>query len=230
MAEHTTLDSAVHRQILLHVIEQGRAPNVEELATLLSCSTADAEESLHRLHDNHALVLHANRRDVWIIHPFALFPTGFWVTSSEGNWWGNCAWCSLGIAAILESDVVITTNIGGENRQIEIHVRDGQVVERDLVVHFSVPLAHAWDNVVYYCTTVLVFERAGDVPRWCAAHGIAQGAIVPIEQALSLARAWYGRHLAPDWKKLTATEASAVFAGAGLIGPFWSVAPSADRF
>jgi hypothetical protein len=230
MAEHTPFDSVVHRQILAHVIEHGRAPGIEELTKAAGGSAEEVQQSLERLHDNHALVLHANRRDVWIIHPFALFPTAFWVSSDRGRWWSNCVWCSLGVVAILGSDATITTNIAGENRQIDVHVRGGEVVERDLLVHFSVPVARAWDNVVYYCSTVLVFESTPDVDRWCGEHGIARGEVVPITQAWDLAKAWYGNHLAADWKKFSAAEASAVFASVGLTGPFWSVAPSAERF
>ncbi|CAF4193755.1 unnamed protein product, partial [Rotaria sordida] len=53
-----------------------------------------------------------------------LSPTNFWVESAKGQWWGNCAWCSLGIAAIINEDVTITTTLGGESKQIKFAIKD----------------------------------------------------------------------------------------------------------
>ena len=46
-----------------------------------------------------------------------------------------------------------------------------------------------------------------------------------VTQCWELARAWYGRRLDADWRRRTPDEASAVFAGLGLSGPFWRLAP-----
>jgi hypothetical protein len=230
MAEHTDLDALVHHRILSHILDHGHAPDLPELAAALGSTDAAVEASLRRLAENHGLVLHPSSSRIWVIHPFALQPTPFWVSSARGAWWGNCAWCSLGIAALASGDVTIATYLGAEQERIEIHVRDGAVVEDELVVHFSIPVARAWDNVFYYCATVLVFRSEADIDRWCAQHRIDKGAIVPIRQAWELARAWYGNHLAPDWRKWTPAEAQSIFDGAGLTGSFWRVDQTAERF
>lgn len=230
MAEHTALDSRVHQGILERVIATGHAPETAELARALACSVEEIEAALRRLHENHGLVLHPGSTRVWVIHPFALWPTSYWVTSKRGEWWGNCAWCSLGIAALLGEDTTIATSVGAHAEPIEILVRDGEVVEPELLVHFPLPVSRAWENVLFYCGTVLVFRSEAEIESWCARHGIARGAIVPIGQVWDLAREWYGRHLAPDWRKWSAREAQAIFERAGLRGEFWRVAGGEERF
>jgi hypothetical protein len=145
------------------------------------------------------------------------------VAGSRHGWWAPCIWCGLGIAALVREDVVIHSRLGGEVEGIDLHVRQGAVVQDDMVVHFAVPPRNAWDNVHYYCSTVLAFESESQVEAWSIRHGIPKGAVVPISQVMSLATAWYGGHAAPDWKKWSIDQARAIFARAGLTGPFWDL-------
>ncbi len=60
--------------------------------------------------------------------------------------------------------------------------------------------------------------------RWCAAHGRSVGAVISLEIAWALARAWYADRLDRRWRRRTVPEAQAVFAELGLTDPFWSLA------
>ncbi|MFX0073392.1 MAG: alkylmercury lyase family protein [Candidatus Hermodarchaeota archaeon] len=219
MSQLTDFDSLVHHTILKHIIDYGYDPDVLKLSQLLNSSEKIVKDSLDRLVDNHGIVLHPNSYDIWVVHPFALWPTLFWVTSNRGSWWGNCAWCSLGIAALLKEDTEISTRIGGHDEPIEINVVNGEILESDLVVHFSIPVKHAWDNVFYYCGTVLVFRSEDQVDQWCEAHRKNKGVVIPIKTTWELAKKWYGNHLAPDWKKWTVKEAQEIFTSMNLTIP-----------
>lgn len=227
----TAFESRVHHTILSHLVDVGYAPTIDELAMELDETRASTEAALQTLESHHGLVRHPHNGEVWVIHPFATAPTLFWVTSNgpgAGAYWGNCAWCSLGIAALLLGETTISTRLGGHNEEIEIHVRDREVVEDDLLVHFAVPPANAWDNVHYTCDTILVFDSAAAIDEWCEQHGIEKGAVVPIAQVWELAKRWYGCHLDKDWQKWTAAEARAIFEEVGLTGEFWAL-PSVDE-
>jgi hypothetical protein len=52
---------------------------------------------------------------------------------------------------------------------------------------------------------------------------MARGAVVALEQVWTLARLWYEDRLDPEWRRPTPEEATAKFATAGLIGPFWAL-------
>lgn len=228
-SEHRPIDSRVHRAVLAAIVASGRAPDVAELASTLGVPAAEARAALRRLAENHGLVLHPASDRVWMAHPFALSPTGVWVEGRERGWWAACPWCALGIAALV-GDVTIHARLGGEAQEVRIVVRDGAARPDELLVHFALPPRRAWENVLHYCATVLPFRSEAAIDAWCARHGQPRGAAVPLATVQRLARAWYGGHLAEDWRKWTAAQARTIFEQVGLVGPFWALEAESGRF
>lgn len=212
------------------IIAVGYAPTSEQLSETFGVSRSTVVESLGLLHEYHGVVLHPHNAEVWVIHPFSLAPTNFYVRSARGAWWGNCAWCPLGVAALLNEDVTITTTIGGQDTQVTLHIRDGQLNRDDLFIHFPIPMRNAWKNVIYTCSTMLVFEHTEQVHAWSHRHGIPVGDIQPVATIWSFAQRWYGNHLDPNWKKWTSAEAKAMFTTFGLTSDIWSLEAKATRF
>jgi len=205
-------------------------PSHEELQARLGVSESELDRAFDALSDEHGVVLHPGTRRVWAIHPFSLAPTPFVVESGSKKWWGNCAWCSLGIAALAGGSCDITTTLGAEGEQVRVTVADGRLSRSDLVVHFPIPMTRAWDNVVYTCSTMLMFRDAAQVADWSARHQIPQGDIQPVTKALELATRWYGSYLRPDWTKRSVAEARAVFRELGLVHPVWDLPAQDGRF
>ena len=108
--------------IIKRIIDNGFAPTVSELSGIFNVDKNEVINGLINLQEYHGVVLHPHEPKVWVIHPFSLAPTNFYIKSKKGEWWGNCAWCSLGIAALLNDDLKITTTIGAETKQIEINI------------------------------------------------------------------------------------------------------------
>lgn len=228
--------AALHHAILSTIVETGAAPMSAELAERFGVGRDTVVEGLRALEVAHGVVLHPHTPEVWVAHPFATAPTPFTVRTGTRVWWGNCAWCALGVAHLVggvgePAPVTITTTLGGEDEQVTLRVEpDGTSADDDFVVHFPVPMRHAWDNVVYTCSVMLLFASADDVDRWCARHRVARGDVQPVGTVRRFAADWYGRHLDPDWRKWTTDEAAAIFARHGLRGPIWDVDASGGRF
>src|SRR5271165_5552238 len=163
----TELDCRVRSVINQYIVDRGYAPEVAEVAQRLALPEADIAAAYHHLAEEHGLVLHPNSTRIWVAHPFALSSTSFWVTSGSQGWWGNCGWCALGIAAMLgRTEVTIHTVWGGEHSPFTLHVRNGELVERDWYLNFCVPAAHLWDNVIYTCTMQLLFPSEAAIKAW----------------------------------------------------------------
>ena len=222
--------SSLHHALIKGIIDKGYAPSNVELAELLDAQVSEIEKALIHLQDYHGVVLHPNDTKVWAIHPFSLSPTNFYVTSSKGEWWGNCAWCSLGIAALVKDDVKITTTLGAEKQQVEINIIDGTIQEKDYFVHFPIKMKEAWDNVIYTCSTMLLFKNEESVDVWCEKHNIPKGDIQPIEKIWNFSKKWYGNHLKEDWIKWTMDEARDMFREFQLNHPIWDLGSSNERF
>ena len=225
------LDNAgLHYHILSHIVKTGRAPTIEELQLAFGQSADSVIAALHELQAYHGVVLHPGSSEVWVMHPFATAPTNFWIESASGGWWGNCAWCSLGAAALLDEDVRITTTLGGESRQVVVEIKDGQVVNDNLFIHFPIPMSKAWDNVIYTCSTMLMFSSENEVDLWCRRHGLAKGDVQPIAKIWEFSKAWYGNHLNPDWVKWTVDDARDLFQRFGLTDSIWEMPSAEGRF
>ena len=220
----------LHYTILKGIIDQGFAPSISSMCEALDASEQEIIDGLYALQEYHGVVLHPNEPKVWVIHPFSLAPTNFYVSAKSGAWWGNCAWCSLGVAALVNEDVQITTTVGAETKQVKINIIDGEVQEQDFYIHFPIPMKNAWDNVIYTCSNMLIFEDEDQVKNWSSKHNIPLGDIQPINKIWQFSKDWYGNHLNPEWKKWTVEEAKQLFTLHGLTNDTWNLGDSKERF
>ena len=222
--------SSLHHHIMSHIVSRGFAPRIAEMQAVFEVTQEAIVTALQALQEYHGVVLHPNSSEVWVMHPFATTATNFWIQSGSQSWWGNCAWCSLGAAALLDRDLTITTTLGGEGRQITIAIMDGQVMNQNLFVHFPIPMQKAWDNVIYTCSTMLMFDSEAEIDAWCERHHISKGDVQPIEKIWQFSRVWYGNHLDENWQKWTVEEAIAIFQRFELDHPVWDMPSGGERF
>jgi hypothetical protein len=223
-------NSTLHCFIMRHIVDRGYAPKIADIARQFHIPVEVAIESLRQLQDDHGVVLHPQSNEVWIMHPFSTAPTNFWIQSKTGSWWGNCAWCSLGAAALLDEDLTITTTLGAEATQCVVSIQGGVIQHESLYIHFPIPMMEAWDNVIFTCSTMLLFESESDIDEWCVRHGMKKGDVQPIHTIWEFSKVWYGNHLNPDWKKWTVDEAKAIFQQFGLVSDIWKMPESTSRF
>lgn len=223
-------NAQLHYALIKRIIDQGFAPSNPELAESLGVTEGEIEAGLYQLQEYHGVVLHPHAPQIWVIHPFSLSPTNFYVESRSGAWWGNCAWCSLGVAALIGEDCTIRTTLGAEGKPLTLHIGDGEIQGTNHFIHFPIPMQNAWDNVIYTCANMLVFESATQVDDWCARHRIPRGDLKPITKIWAFSKQWYGNHLNPEWEKWTMEEAKNMFVKFGLTDPIWQLEDSGERF
>lgn len=222
--------STLHHVIIDTILSRGSVPSADELAERFGVTRYRIGEALHDLAEYHGVVLHPGSDEIWVAHPFSAAPTSFLVRAGAREWWGNCAWCSLGVVELAGGTATITTALGAVGRQVIVRIEAGRILDRDYVVHFPVKMMNAWNNVVFTCSMMLLFEDEAAVEIWCAKHGKTKGDVRPVEQIWGFAREWYGRHREPDWVKWTQEEAAAMFARHGLTGPIWELSVGSGRF
>jgi hypothetical protein len=130
-------------------VELGRAPSAEEAAAAANLRRTEVEEGWRRLHDEHALVLHAQTAEIYMANPFSAVPTAHRVEAAGRWWYGNCAWDAFGICAALHVDGRIETSCPDCGAPIAVEVRGERPDDESLFFHCLVPAAHWWDDVAF---------------------------------------------------------------------------------
>ncbi len=222
--------STLHYHIMKSLVDAGTAPSIKDIAEKFGRSANEIATALEDLQEYHGVVLHPKSKEVWVMHPFSTAPTNFFIKSADCCWWGNCAWCSLGAAALLKRDLTITTTSGAEAKQLTLQIKNGQLDNPKLLVHFPIPMLQAWDNVTYTCSNMLLFESEAEIIDWCKRLKMAVGDIQPIENIWQFSKVWYGNHLREDWHKWSIEEASTLFKQFGLKGRIWDIPSVSGRF
>ena len=223
-------DSLLHHQIVTTFIKEGHAPTNTQLAQRLAASVDDIESGLLRLGASHGVVLHPDRCELWVVHPFSMSPTHTWVQTKASGWWAPCMWCALGIAALVKGELTIHTRIGGEREPVQIDVVDGVPLQTGLCVHFPDPPRKAWNNVHHFCARLLPFRSQEEVADWTKRHQLPLGEVMPITQLAELARRWYSHHADADWVKWTPAQAQEIFQSIGLVSDFWRLDASTEHY
>ena len=146
--------SAVDRDVRRHVYrilrDSARAPSTAETAEALQATPDEVAASYRRLHDAHMLVLHEGSDAIRMGLPFAAGPSPFEVAIDDRRWWANCAWDGYGVIAALGAEQgSIRTTCPDCHEPITLEVDHGEAVGADGLVHFLVPAARWWDDVVF---------------------------------------------------------------------------------
>jgi hypothetical protein len=223
--------SRLHYELVHGLVEQGACPTNAELSKTLGLSESEVEGQLRELAAIHGVVLHPHVCAPWVIHPFSTTPTLNWVAGDRGSWWAPCVWCAIGVAVVVGGRTTIHTRFGAESEPLVIDLEDGRLVRGEGIwVHFAIPPAHAWDNVHQHCSMVLPFRTTADIEKWCGRHGVRMGQAVRLTQVAKLARAWYGSHSSPEWKKWSVADAQEIFTQVGLTSDFWKLEAKEGKF
>lgn len=142
-------DASVRRHIYETIIETGSPPSVAVTSDALDAAEPDIVKAYRRLHDAHTIVLVTDTLDIRMAMPFAAARTPFGVHSGDRTYYANCAWDALGVAAALHREAVVRTACPDCDEPLRIAVVNGAVPAEGYVVHFAVPAADWWKNIVF---------------------------------------------------------------------------------
>jgi hypothetical protein len=145
----TEFDLKIRYQIYRFFADQYRAPSYQEIAVLLNADKEEVRDSFHKLHERHMIFLEYGVDTIRMANPFSAIPTKFKVKSGQKEWWANCAWDSLGIAAALKIDVQIQAYYPDIQGTVELRMENGMVDGKNHVVYFPLPFSQWYDDLVF---------------------------------------------------------------------------------
>jgi Alkylmercury lyase len=148
--EWMDFDTAVKMNIYETIARTTQAPTAAEVAESFGTSPEEVEAAFERLHTKRLLVPEpGNPSRIRMAPPFSGVETSFRVNVQDKVYDANCAWDALGIVAALQADAMIEASDGYSGEPMMLEVRNGQPVPQSCVIHFAVPAAQWWDDIIY---------------------------------------------------------------------------------
>ena len=143
-------DTAVKMSVYETLAQTGRAPTSADVAGALGTAPAEVEAAFERLHAKRLLVPEpGDPSRIRMAPPFSGIETAFRVQARDKTYYANCAWDALAIPAALHQDADIEASDAFSGEPIFLRVRDGAPVPEPCVIHFAVPAARWWQDIVY---------------------------------------------------------------------------------
>lgn len=147
---NSDFDTSVKLAIYTAVAETATLPTSEEVAQRIGVSRSAVEAAFARLHAKRLLVPEpGDPSRIRMAPPFSGVVTPFLVEARGRRYYANCVWDALGIPAALHADAVIPAPDGFTGDPITLEVRDGRPVPTECVIHFAVPAARWWEDIIY---------------------------------------------------------------------------------
>jgi hypothetical protein len=147
--ENTSFDLTVRYLIYSFFVEHCKAPTYQEIAALAGETETRTRAAFHALHAHHMIFLEHGSDAIRMANPFSAIPTSYQVKIGQKQWWANCAWDTLGIAAALHSDAVIEARYPDSDETTELRVENGGVDGKGNVVYFALPCRQWYDDLVF---------------------------------------------------------------------------------
>ena len=143
-------ETAVKLRLYQTIAETTRVPDAAELAGELGSNVALVEEAFRSLSGRRLLVLEPGTSSrVRMAPPFSAVETPFLVRVEEKGYYANCVWDALGIPAALHRDARVLASDAHTDEPLDLEVRGGKPVARPCAIHFAVPAAQWWDDIIY---------------------------------------------------------------------------------
>jgi hypothetical protein len=143
-------DNAVKLKIYETIADTTQAPDVATVAIALGASVAEVQDAFQRLYQKRLLVLEAGAPDkIRMAPPFSGIETQHVVRAGGKAYFANCAWDAFGVAAALHQDADIESTCPDCGERLSFKVRGARPLPQDCAVHFAVPAALWWRDIVY---------------------------------------------------------------------------------
>ena len=139
----------IRAYIYRYFADKTRAPGVDETAEKFSLPVDQIVAAYVELNNRHAFFLNPGTHEILMANPFSNVETPFHVYANGKKYFANCAWDSLGIPAALHCDADVEAACSQSGDKIALQVRDGDVSQSDVLVHFLVPFRNWYDDLVF---------------------------------------------------------------------------------
>jgi hypothetical protein len=143
-------DTSVKLIVYETIAKTTKMPSSNDVAAAIDVSATKIEAAFQRLYEKRLLVLEpGNSSQIRMAPPFSGIETQHRVQVEDKVYFANCAWDAFGIAAALKRDADIKSTCADCGETLAFQIREGKPLPQEYVVHFAVPAAQWWKDIIY---------------------------------------------------------------------------------
>lgn len=143
-------DTTVKLNIYTTIARTAQIPSAPEVAQALGATLEDVLAAFKTLYQKRLLVPEpGDPSRIRMAPPFSGIETPFRVNVQDKMYYANCAWDAFGIPAALHANASVHTSDAYSGEPITLEVRNGQPIPQPCVIHFAVPAARWWEDILY---------------------------------------------------------------------------------
>lgn len=142
-------ETEVKLEIYKQIVDTTQVPSLDRLASILGKKRVQIDTVRDSLAAKRLLVLEKESGEIRMAPPFSAVPTPHKVMVEDRTYLANCIWDAFGVAAALGADADISTGCADCGEAMAFQVRNGSPVPEPCAIHYAVPAAQWWDDIVF---------------------------------------------------------------------------------
>lgn len=142
-------DTSVKLAIYSHIARTTQAPTPADVSTTVGAAESEVRAAYQRLYQKRVLVLQEDGVSIRMAPPFSGVPTQHRVRVAGKEYFANCAWDALGIAAALRQPGEVFSRCEQSLDPLHLRVHENGPEPEPCVIHFAVPAALWWKDIVF---------------------------------------------------------------------------------
>jgi hypothetical protein len=142
-------DTQVKLVVYSHFAETGQRPSAGAVAARLGTDIKSVLSAYSKLRAQRVLALEPDGSSIRMAPPFSGIPTQHVVMANGRQYFANCAWDSLGIAAALQCPAMVYSRCEQSGEPLRLSVELEGPEPSSWLFHCLVPAAKWWDDIVF---------------------------------------------------------------------------------
>jgi Alkylmercury lyase len=215
----------LRKYIFDHFFELSVAPTLEETMQHFELARKEAFSRFKGLESEHHILLVPGTQRILMANPYSAVTTPFRVQVGESRYFANCAWDTISMHVMLDSDVRVESYCHHCAEPIEISISDGKVKSSSPptpLIFLSMPVAKWYDNLVNTCSNNMVyFASGGHMNDWLAGNPGLEGESLTVEKMAEVCRPLSKGRMDLDYERPPKEELMAYWDSIGMKSEFW---------
>jgi len=218
-------NKAVRKYIFDYLLENCRAPVLEEMMIRFGLDRNQAAQVLEELEVAHHVIRVPGTNRILMANPFSALDTPFRVKVGKKGYFGACAWDAVAFHVMLGRDTLVDSFCHHCAEPIQVRFSKGKPISLkplNPLVYLNLPAAKWWDDIVITCGNHMVFfssERHLD--DWFGKNPAPRGQALSIDQTLKVSIPIYKDKMKLEYARPTKDELTNYWDSMGLKGEFW---------